>query len=798
MFDEFRLKEVLVSYKRDFAQKLWPNEKYKWQAVKCFQLNWDVNATDFAEMLKKSLSATANLLASVNNFPARMIQKFAEIVPEEVRAMYIELFDESKDVYERINSFKLKSSILLERYGNGAAQHYQNENSISTYLWLRYPDKYYIFKLSEVKVVASELESDYRFKKGAYADNIHNFYALYNEICAELQKDDELRNMLAAQVDSTCYADPEMRTLTIDVGFYISRYYSKRNDEPAADEWWPTDYSPAISTEEWIALLNDAEVFIPSSLEIMKRMLDYGGKATCTQLSVKYGETKNFYNSGSVALARRVAERTGCPVMQRDTGDPRWWTILYVGKDAGKDEEGSYIWKLRDELESALRQVDLSEVPLYSKSDDEGTDGFRCWWLTAKPKIWSFSDTPVGEVMSYSLYNENGNKRRIFQNFLDAKAGDMIIGYEATPVLKIVAIARVTAEQDGEKLYFEKVEGLASPIDYQTLRECPELERMEFFQNPQGSLFKLTRGEYDFIMDIIRDENPVQQEVANDPYTSEDFLREVYMTSADYTKIQAVLRNKKNIILQGAPGVGKTFAAKRLAWSMMGEIDESRVEFVQFHQNYSYEDFVMGYKPVEDGFELRNGIFYRFCQRAANQPDKDFFFIIDEINRGNMSKIFGELLMLIERDYRGTKATLAYNGLPFSVPKNLYIIGMMNTADRSLAMIDYALRRRFSFFDMEPGFDSEGFRQYQANLNNETLNALVERVKDLNKEITADKSLGKGFCIGHSYFCGQVTCTDEWLDSIVNYDILPMLSEYWFDDTTKLQRWENILRGVLQ
>ena len=798
MFDEFRLKEALVSYKRDFAQKLWPNEKYKWQAVKCFQLNWDVNATDFAEMLKKSLSATANLLASVNNFPARMIQKFAEIVPEEVRAMYIELFDESKDVYERINSFKLKSSILLERYGNGAAQHYQNENSISTYLWLRYPDKYYIFKLSEVKVVASELESDYRFKKGAYADNIHNFYALYNEICAELQKDDELRNMLAAQVDSTCYSDPEMRTLTIDVGFYISRYYSKRNDEPAADGWWPTDYSPAISTEEWIALLNDAEVFIPSSLEIMKRMLDYGGKATCTQLSVKYGETKNFYNSGSVALARRVAERTGCPVMQRDTGDPRWWTILYVGKDAGKDEEGSYIWKLRDELESALRQVDLSEVSLYAKSDDEGTDGFHCWWLTAKPKIWSFSDTPVGEVMSYSLYNENGNKRRIFQNFLDAKAGDMIIGYEATPVLKIVAIARVTAEQDGEKLYFEKVEGLASPIDYQTLRECPELERMEFFQNPQGSLFKLTRGEYDFIMDIIRDENPVQQEAANDPYTSEDFLREVYMTSADYTKIQAVLRNKKNIILQGAPGVGKTFAAKRLAWSMMGEIDESRVEFVQFHQNYSYEDFVMGYKPVEDGFELRNGIFYRFCQRAANQPDKDFFFIIDEINRGNMSKIFGELLMLIERDYRGTKATLAYNGLPFSVPKNLYIIGMMNTADRSLAMIDYALRRRFSFFDMEPGFDSEGFRQYQASLNNETLNALVERVKDLNKEIAADKSLGKGFCIGHSYFCGQDTCTDEWLDSIVNYDILPMLSEYWFDDTAKLQRWENILRGVLQ
>lgn len=207
---------------------------------------------------------------------------------------------------------------------------------------------------------------------------------------------------------------------------------------------------------------------------------------------------------------------------------------------------------------------------------------------------------------------------------------------------------------------------------------------------------------------------------------------------------------------------------------------------------------MMGYKPVNDGFELKYGIFYRFCQKAANQPDKDFFFIIDEINRGNMSKIFGELLMLIERDYRGTKATLAYNGMTFSVPKNLYIIGMMNTADRSLAMIDYALRRRFSFFDIEPGFDSAGFMKYQQSLNNETFSLLVSKVQELNKEITLDKSLGKGFCIGHSYFCGQTECSEEWMQAIVDYDILPMLSEYWFDDMNKLQRWENILRGVFQ
>lgn len=797
MFDQFRLKEVLAQYKQNFVSTQWGNEKYKWEAVKWFQDNWDVNAQNFPEMLNRSLDKTFNLLASNNNFPKGMIVGFAKAAPEEVRAMFIALFDESKDVFERMNAFKLQSSILLEKYGNGAAQHYQYENAISTYLWLRYPDKYYIYKFGEVKTVASELESDYRFKKGAYADNIRNFLKLYDEISVVLKEDTELVNLFQSQLTDTCYPDPELKTLTIDVGFYISRYYSQKDFAPDTTSWYGADFDPGLSIEDWSKLLKDETVFTTGALEIMKRMKDYGGMASCTQLAVKYGETKNFYNSGSVALARRVCEATGVNPNTREDGTTQWWTILYTGRDAGKDEDGSFIWKLRDELSAALDKADLSGIELYvASAPGEQDRGY--WWLNANPKIWSFADIAVGEVQSYTLYNENGNKRRIFQNFLDAKAGDMIIGYESNPVKQIVAIGRVSAEQDGEKLFFEKVEGLTSPIDYATLKGCPELERMEYFQNPQGSLFKLTRGEFDFILDMIREENPVAQEASIDAYRKSDFLDEVYMTEKRYENLVAVLRNKKNIILQGAPGVGKTFAARRLAWSMMGEKDDSRIEFVQFHQNYSYEDFMMGYKPVEDGFELKYGIFYRFCQKAANQPDKEFFFIIDEINRGNMSKIFGELLMLIERDYRGTKATLAYNGLSFSVPKNLYIIGMMNTADRSLAMIDYALRRRFSFFEVEPGFDSEGFIHYQNSLNNETLNELVNKVKDLNREISLDKSLGKGFCIGHSYFCGRDVCTEEWLHSIVDYDILPMLSEYWFDDANKLQRWENILQGVFQ
>ena len=320
---------------------------------------------------------------------------------------------------------------------------------------------------------------------------------------------------------------------------------------------------------------------------------------------------------------------------------------------------------------------------------------------------------------------------------------------------------------------------------------------MEFFVQQNGSLFKLTKGEFEFIMDIIREENPIKAADAK-KYTKADFLKDVFMSEERFNILEARLRNKMNIILQGAPGVGKTFTAKKLAYAMMGEEDDSRIEMVQFHQNYSYEDFIMGYRPDGDGFKLKDGIFYHFCKMAENHPGKDFFFIIDEINRGNLSKIFGELMMLIEKEYRTDKVTLAYNGMSFSVPDNLYIIGMMNTADRSLAMIDYALRRRFSFFEMEPAFNSEGFQNYQKQFGNETFDALIEEIKKLNREIAEDPSLGKGFRIGHSYFCGckKDDMTTDWMRSVVEFDILPMLEEYWFDESDKLQKWTKILRGV--
>lgn len=296
------------------------------------------------------------------------------------------------------------------------------------------------------------------------------------------------------------------------------------------------------------------------------------------------------------------------------------------------------------------------------------------------------------------------------------------------------------------------------------------------------------------------DDVDTQPEVDYPEYSSADFLSDVYMSEQDYETLVNVLKMKKNIILQGAPGVGKTFTAKRLAYSIIGSKNPDRVQMIQFHQSYSYEDFIEGYRPTENGFTIKKGSFYKFCKLAEDDDENDYFFIIDEINRGNLSKIFGELFMLIEKDKRGIELQLLYSDENFSVPPNVYIIGMMNTADRSLAMLDYALRRRFSFFTMKPGFNTIGFQTYQDSLKSDAFKKLISCIKQLNSKIAADISLGEGFCIGHSYFCGLTakTATVQTLTSIIEYELIPLLKEYWFDEPEKIIDWSDRLRSTVK
>ena len=276
------------------------------------------------------------------------------------------------------------------------------------------------------------------------------------------------------------------------------------------------------------------------------------------------------------------------------------------------------------------------------------------------------------------------------------------------------------------------------------------------------------------------------------PYSNEDALDGLFISKEDFLESKELLKYKKNLILQGAPGTGKSFIAKRLAYALLGEKDPNRIASIQFHQSFSYEDFIQGYRPKKDssGFHLQNGVFYTFCQKAMQDPSKDYVFIIDEINRGNLSKIFGEVMLLIESDKRGSDwaVKLTYsdeNDSTFYIPSNVYVLGMMNTADRSLAIVDYALRRRFAFKDIKPGFDNEIFDQVllAKGVSPNIIKTIKFNINELNRKIEASIDLGLGFLIGHSFFVPSENVSDsnEWYQRIIRNEIAPLLKEYWFD-----------------
>lgn len=489
-------------------------------------------------------------------------------------------------------------------------------------------------------------------------------------------------------------------------------------------------------------------------------------------------------------------------------------------------ELSEYAWRISEQVnrENKLADKDKEEVIQAAALGDDGVQTVR-YWLYAPgrgARMWEeFYERGVmglgwhqlGDLRGYATKEEmrqrlletrddntsqTNSARAVWQFANEMKPGDVI--FVKRGLKEIIGRGVVTGD------YVYDPDG----GEYPHLREVSWKRQGSWRSDQQFPMKTLTDITYD--QELVKrietsfldseDSVDIEEAAAVFPeYSTENFLKSVYMDRQQYNAIVGLLKTKKNIIMQGAPGVGKTYAAKRLAYSMMGVKDVSRVKLIQFHQSYSYEDFIEGYRPSGAGFELVKGAFYSFCKKAADDDEENaYFFIIDEINRGNLSKIFGELFMLIESDKRGNELQLLYSRELFSVPTNVHIIGMMNTADRSLAMLDYALRRRFAFVELRPAFDSDGFRKYCAGLDNSRFEALVREVESLNRAIAEDESLGEGFCIGHSYFCNMEadSCTDEALASIVDYELIPMLKEYWFDEPGKVREWSDRLRRSLR
>lgn len=467
--------------------------------------------------------------------------------------------------------------------------------------------------------------------------------------------------------------------------------------------------------------------------------------------------------------------------------------------------------KKDDNVGEALADQDVRPVHYWMYTPGEGASK---WEDFCKEGIMSVKwlDGDIGDLSQYSSHRDIKNAMKmihadwshkltslfLWQFYSEVMPGDVIFAKKGTS--KVLGKGIVTSEY----IYDEN-----AADGYCNIRKVEWTDVGEW-AHPGNAVTKILTDVTNYteyvnqLLELfVKEETEESKEVEHTypPYTREDFLKDVFMSEDEYLKLVNILKIKKNIILQGAPGVGKTFAAKRIAYSVMGEKDIERVMMVQFHQSYSYEDFIMGFRPVTGGgFDLKKGAFYNFCKKAEEDKENDYFFIIDEINRGNISKIFGELFMLIENDKRGISMQLLYSDEKFAVPKNVYLIGMMNTADRSLAMLDYALRRRFAFIEMKPGFDTDGFNEYAKELDNHSFHKLILCMKDLNRVISSDESLGEGFQIGHSYFCNlsQESISKETMESIVEYELIPMLKEYWFDEPSKVSMWSDNLRRAIK
>ena len=675
---DFYINKYITYYKNNFS-KIWEDENFKWKAIKCFQDNWDINAKDFLKMLDNSFAQTYNLLSSNQYFPLKMIKLYANYDCQKVRAMFLDLYNEDKDIIERISNFKKSSEDLCNMYTPGY-QHYQKENAITVYLWLKNPDKYYIFKFGEIKSVAEKLHSEYDFRKGAYENNIRNHIKLYDLICNILQDDFELKKIFYSHLDETCYQDPYMKTLTIDFGYYVANIDSK------------------IAIEN-IEVNNKLQ---SKNYPQLKNQILYGPPGT--------GKT---YNTVIKAI-----EITNPELIQKD-----------------KDGNVENYELLKEKFDELKQQGQIEFVTFHqSYSYEEFVEGIK-------------PDLENGKELRYKL--QNGIFKTICNNAKELLETKVKYNFnkDNISVYKILI--------PDESLFAYCIENDCVAINWGNDIDISNCDSQE-------EIIAKIPEDFESRKQCISQLNLFKLWIDNDLKSGKDVI--------------VVIPGSMNTI----KGIAKITGDYFYNSDIENGHQQRKVDWIRKNINIS-SDSIYNSKfvsPTITGMfndKINWDTFLNLINNKNNSKSSNAVLVIDEINRGDVSKIFGELITLIEEDKRiGKKhqmtVTLPYSRKPFGVPNNLYIIGTMNTADRSIALLDTALRRRFDFEEMMPKPEL-----LSENIEGIDLEQLLTQINDrIKNEYDRDHQ------IGHSYLMGVKDKDD--LEKAYKNRILPLLNEYFYND----------------
>lgn len=675
---DFYINKYITYYKNNFS-KIWEDENFKWKAIKCFQDNWDINAKDFLKMLDNSFAQTYNLLSSNQYFPLKMIKLYANYDCQKVRAMFLDLYNEDKDIIERISNFKKSSEDLCNMYTPGY-QHYQKENAITVYLWLKNPDKYYIFKFGEIKSVAEKLHSEYDFRKGAYENNIRNHIKLYDLICNILQDDFELKKIFYSHLDETCYQDPYMKTLTIDFGYYVANIDSK------------------IAIEN-IEVNNKLQ---SKNYPQLKNQILYGPPGT--------GKT---YNTVTKAI-----EITNPELIQKD-----------------KDGNVENYELLKEKFDELKQQGQIEFVTFHqSYSYEEFVEGIK-------------PDLENGKELRYKL--QNGIFKTICNNAKELLETKVKYNFnkDNISVYKILI--------PDESLFAYCIENDCVAINWGNDIDISNCDSQE-------EIIAKIPEDFESRKQCISQLNLFKLWIDNDLKSGKDVI--------------VVIPGSMNTI----KGIAKITGDYFYNSDIENGHQQRKVDWIRKNINIS-SDSIYNSKfvsPTITGMfndKINWDTFLNLINNKNNSKSSNAVLVIDEINRGDVSKIFGELITLIEEDKRIGKehqmtVTLPYSREPFGVPNNLYIIGTMNTADRSIALLDTALRRRFDFEEMMPKPEL-----LSENIEGVDLEQLLTQINGRIK-----KDYDRDHQIGHSYLMGVKN--KEQLERAYKNRILPLLNEYFYND----------------